>query len=67
MLLPTVDAPLANPSSIIFAEDCFKLLNIPIDRVKQVLVKTLEKLFGGKSVELLRIVVSGFGKCRCFS
>ncbi|XP_057250338.1 amidase 1 isoform X3 [Beta vulgaris subsp. vulgaris] len=55
VLLPTVDAPLANPSSIIFAEDCFKLLNIPIDRVKQVLVNTLEKLFGGQVLKYMDI------------
>lgn len=50
VLLPSLDAHLVNSNPIIIAEDCFKLLNIPIDRVKQVLVKAMEKMFGGQAL-----------------
>lgn len=50
VLLPPVDVNLEKPNPIIIAEDCFNLLNIPIDRVKHILVKSVEKVFGGKPV-----------------
>ncbi|GMG99708.1 hypothetical protein Nepgr_001548 [Nepenthes gracilis] len=50
-LLPLPDMETASPSKIIIAEDCFRLLTIPIDRVKQPLVKSVEKLFGGHVIE----------------
>ncbi|PPS10684.1 hypothetical protein GOBAR_AA09951 [Gossypium barbadense] len=43
--LPDVDP--IKPSQIIIAEDCFRLSTIPSDRTAQVLVKSIEKLFGG--------------------
>ncbi|XP_056697393.1 amidase 1 isoform X2 [Spinacia oleracea] len=55
VLLPPLDHPLVTPSQIIVAEDCFKLLNIPIDRVKQVLVKSVEKSFGGQVLKYMDI------------
>ncbi|CAO2836661.1 unnamed protein product [Amaranthus hypochondriacus] len=55
VLLPPLDANLTNSKSIIIAEDCFKLLNIPIDRVKQVLVKSIEKLFGGQVIKYMNL------------
>ncbi|MBA0803793.1 hypothetical protein Gohar_013964, partial [Gossypium harknessii] len=42
--LPDVDP--IKPSQIIIAEDCFRLSTIPSDRTVQVLVKSIEKLFG---------------------
>ncbi|KAI8022731.1 Amidase 1 [Camellia lanceoleosa] len=39
------------PSHIIIPEDCFRLLSIPSDRVTTVLVKSVEKLFGGHIVK----------------
>ncbi|XP_021742471.1 amidase 1-like [Chenopodium quinoa] len=53
VLLPPLDPHLVSPSPIIIAEDCFKLLNIPIDRVKQVLVKSVEKVFGGQVLKYM--------------
>ncbi|XP_042517123.1 amidase 1-like [Macadamia integrifolia] len=38
------------PSHIIVADDCFQLLSIPSDRVTQVLLKSIEKLFGGQII-----------------
>ena len=35
-----------NPRSIIIADDCFQLLNIPGDKVAQAVIKSTEKLFG---------------------
>nr|AXY97839.1 Amidase 1 [Populus tomentosa] len=35
------------PSQVIIAEDCFQLSNIPNDRLGQVLVKSVEKIYGG--------------------
>ncbi|MBA0561482.1 hypothetical protein Golob_018305, partial [Gossypium lobatum] len=43
--LPDVDS--IKPSQVIIAEDCFRLSTIPSDRTAQVLVKSIEKLFGG--------------------
>ncbi|KAF8394435.1 hypothetical protein HHK36_020643 [Tetracentron sinense] len=47
--LPDVDP--VRPSQIIIPEDCFRLLNIPSDRVTQVLIKSVEKLFGGQVIK----------------
>ena len=44
--LPDVDP--IKPSQIIIPEDCFRLSSVPSDRTAQVLVKSIEKLFGGK-------------------
>lgn len=46
VLLPLPDLNPVAPSQIIIPEDCFRLLS-KSDRVTQVLVKTVEKLFGG--------------------
>uniref|UniRef100_A0A5B7BDI1 Amidase domain-containing protein n=1 Tax=Davidia involucrata TaxID=16924 RepID=A0A5B7BDI1_DAVIN len=47
--LPVVDP--VRPSHIIIPEDCFKLLSIPSDRMTKVLVKSIEKLYGGHIVK----------------
>ncbi|CAL5397347.1 unnamed protein product [Camellia sinensis] len=47
--LPIVEP--VKPSHIIIPEDCFPLLSIPSDRVTTVLVKSVEKLFGGHIVK----------------
>eukprot|EP00262_Sarcandra_glabra_P014168 TRINITY_DN407_c0_g1_i4.p1 TRINITY_DN407_c0_g1~~TRINITY_DN407_c0_g1_i4.p1 ORF type:complete len:438 (+),score=54.47 TRINITY_DN407_c0_g1_i4:24-1337(+) len=39
------------PSSIIIPDDCFQLLSIPSDRVTHVLIKSVEKVFGGQIVK----------------
>lgn len=38
------------PSQVIIAEDCFQLSNIPNDRLGQVLVKSVEKIYGGQLI-----------------
>ncbi|KAJ9676807.1 hypothetical protein PVL29_022021 [Vitis rotundifolia] len=40
-----------NPRQIIFADDCFQSLRIPVDRVYQVVLKSTEKLFGRQVVK----------------
>ncbi|XP_043726263.1 amidase 1-like [Telopea speciosissima] len=46
--LPNVEP--VQPSHIIVPDDCFQLVSIPSDRVTQVLLKSVEKLFGGQIV-----------------
>ncbi|KAJ4956095.1 hypothetical protein NE237_012878 [Protea cynaroides] len=46
--LPNVEP--VQPSHIVIPDDCFQLLSIPSDRVTQVLLKSVEKLFGGQIV-----------------
>lgn len=45
ILLPLPDDNDTRPTKIIIAEDCFKLLNNG-DQVKEVLIHTVEKLYG---------------------
>lgn len=42
---PVIDS--VRPSQVLIAEDCFKLLSIPTERVAQVLVNSVEKTFEG--------------------
>ncbi|XP_057960452.1 amidase 1-like [Malania oleifera] len=51
VLLKLPDLDPVNLSQIILPGDCFQLLSIPTDRVTQVLVRSVEKLFGGHVVE----------------
>ncbi|KAM7478001.1 hypothetical protein LguiA_026214 [Lonicera macranthoides] len=51
--LPHVDP--VTPTNIIIAEDCFKLLSIPSDRVTKVLIKSIDKIFGGHIVNYASI------------
>ncbi|KAL2942123.1 Amidase 1 [Bienertia sinuspersici] len=53
VLLPPLDVSHVNPSQIIIADDCFKLLSIPIERVKHVLVNSVEKVFGGQAIKCM--------------
>ncbi|KAF2298319.1 hypothetical protein GH714_022110 [Hevea brasiliensis] len=46
ILLQLPDVDLVRPRQIFIAEDCFQLSSIPNNRVSQVLVKSVEKLFG---------------------
>ncbi|XP_043726253.1 amidase 1-like [Telopea speciosissima] len=46
--LPNVQP--VQPSHVVIPDDCFQLLSIPSNRVTQVLLKTIEKLFGGQIV-----------------
>lgn len=48
MLLQLSDMSPVGPTQLIIADDCFQLSSIPSNRVKQVLVDSVEKLFGGK-------------------
>ncbi|XVF31312.1 hypothetical protein REPUB_Repub16aG0134900 [Reevesia pubescens] len=45
--LPNTDP--VRPSQVIIPEDCFSLSSIPSDRTTQVLVRSVEKLFGGNN------------------
>ncbi|TXG65549.1 hypothetical protein EZV62_006824 [Acer yangbiense] len=51
VLLQLPDMHLVKPSQFIIPEDCFQLSSIPSDRITQVLVKSVEKLFGGHLVK----------------
>ncbi|KAG7578216.1 Amidase signature (AS) superfamily [Arabidopsis thaliana x Arabidopsis arenosa] len=46
VLLQLPFATQRNPRQIILADDCFQLLNIPVDQITQVVIKSAEKLFG---------------------
>ncbi|CAN8269139.1 unnamed protein product [Cochlearia groenlandica] len=46
VLLQLPFATQRNPRQIILADDYFQLLNIPVDRITQVVIKSAEKLFG---------------------
>lgn len=51
VLLQLPDVSSVRPSQIIIPEDCFRLLSIPSDRVTQVLINSVEKLYGGHIVK----------------
>ncbi|XVF41953.1 hypothetical protein PTKIN_Ptkin01aG0321800 [Pterospermum kingtungense] len=51
VLLHIPDEDPIQPSKIIIPEDCFHLSSIPVDRTAQVLVRSIEKLFGGQCVK----------------
>ncbi|XP_042517125.1 amidase 1-like [Macadamia integrifolia] len=51
--LPNVEP--VQPSQIIVPDDCFQLLSIPSDRLTQVLLKSIEKLFGGQIVRHINL------------
>ncbi|KAJ9131483.1 hypothetical protein P3X46_035139 [Hevea brasiliensis] len=53
ILLQLPDVDLVRPRQIFIAEDCFQLLSTPNNRVSQVIVKSVEKLFGGDVVKHL--------------
>ncbi|KAF2298322.1 hypothetical protein GH714_022190 [Hevea brasiliensis] len=53
ILLQLPDVDLVRPRQIFIAEDCFQLSSIPNNRVSHVLVKSVEKLFGGDVVKHL--------------
>ncbi|KAH9604589.1 hypothetical protein KSS87_006582 [Heliosperma pusillum] len=55
VLLPSGDIPPSVPNPIFIPEDCFKLLCIPVDRVQKVIVKSIEKLFGGQVVKFMTL------------
>ncbi|KAJ4825794.1 Amidase 1 [Turnera subulata] len=55
MLLQFPHSTLAKPGQIIIAKDCFQLSSIPDERTSQVLVKSVEKLFGGHLVQHLNL------------
>ncbi|XVF41972.1 hypothetical protein PTKIN_Ptkin01aG0323100 [Pterospermum kingtungense] len=51
VLLHIPDEDPIKPNQIIIPEDCFCLSSIPVDRTAQVLVRSIEKLFGGQCVK----------------
>ncbi|KAG5564807.1 hypothetical protein RHGRI_000869 [Rhododendron griersonianum] len=51
VLLQLREVEPVKPTHITIAEDCFQLLSIPSHRVTSVLVKSVEKLFGGHIVK----------------
>ncbi|KAL5850798.1 hypothetical protein ACOSQ4_008811 [Xanthoceras sorbifolium] len=51
VLLQLPDTHLMKPSQLIVPEDCFQLSSSPSDRITQLLVKSVEKLFGGHVVK----------------
>ncbi|KAK0601916.1 hypothetical protein LWI29_028740 [Acer saccharum] len=51
VLLQLPDMHLVKPSQFIIPEDCFQLSSIPSDRITQILVKSVEKLFGGHMIK----------------
>ncbi|XP_062002693.1 amidase 1-like isoform X1 [Rosa rugosa] len=68
-LLQIPDAHPVRPAQLIIAEDCFQLSSIPSDRVKQGLVHSVEKLFGGhvlKHANLGDVVKDKVPSLNCF-
>ncbi|KAK2972493.1 hypothetical protein RJ640_017665 [Escallonia rubra] len=55
VLLQLPDVRPVRPTQVIIAEDCFKLLSIPSDRVTRVLVNAVDKIFGGNIVNYSNI------------
>ncbi|TQD78380.1 hypothetical protein C1H46_036073 [Malus baccata] len=51
VLLQLADTGPVVPTQLIIAEDCFQLSSVPSSRVKQVLVDSVEKLFGGHVIK----------------
>ncbi|KAJ0078935.1 hypothetical protein Patl1_22686 [Pistacia atlantica] len=51
VLLESSDTPHVRPSQVIVAEDCVGLSSIPSGRTTQVLLKAVEKLFGGHIIK----------------
>ncbi|XP_031283292.1 amidase 1-like [Pistacia vera] len=51
VLLESSDTPHVRPSQVIVAEDCVRLSSIPSGRTTQVLLKAVEKLFGGHIIK----------------
>lgn len=46
------------PTRIIIADDCFQLSNIPHNLGTQVLIKAVEKLYGGEQADMVDILLS---------
>ncbi|KAL8474686.1 hypothetical protein ACS0TY_031215 [Phlomoides rotata] len=46
VLLQVPYASQRNPRSIVIADDCFQLSKVPADRMTQVVIKSIEKLYG---------------------
>lgn len=57
--LPHVDP--VKPSQFIIAEDSFQLSTVPSNRVAGVLVKSVEKLYGGKRLDHITLSKSNSG------
>ncbi|KAK4781544.1 hypothetical protein SAY86_015646 [Trapa natans] len=51
VLLRSPQVDYVRPSQVIIAEDCFQLLSIPSERVARVLVKSVERKFGGHVIK----------------
>ncbi|GAV63177.1 Amidase domain-containing protein [Cephalotus follicularis] len=51
ILLQLSDINPARPTQLIIAEDCFQLSSIPNDRTIDILIKSVEKLFGGHIIK----------------
>ncbi|KAL3538076.1 hypothetical protein ACH5RR_001442 [Cinchona calisaya] len=51
ILLGLHDVSSATPSKIIIAEDCFKLLSFPHDRLTRAIVQSVEKFYGSHSIQ----------------
>ncbi|XP_048424160.1 amidase 1-like [Pyrus x bretschneideri] len=51
VLLQLPDTGPVVPTQLIIAEDCFQISSVPSSRVKQVLVDSVEKLFGGHVIK----------------
>lgn len=48
VLLQLPNADPVRPAQFIIAEDCFQLSSIPSSRVEEVLIKSVEELYGSK-------------------
>ncbi|KAI3463705.1 hypothetical protein Pfo_020368 [Paulownia fortunei] len=46
VLLQVPYAAQRNPRNIVIADDCFQLSKVPADRISQVVIKSIEKLYG---------------------
>jgi hypothetical protein len=48
VLLPSPQAVPVRPTQIIVADDCFQLSSIPYDVVPRIVIKEIQKLYGGE-------------------
>lgn len=55
VLLKVPDVAPVLPSCVIVPDDCFHLLNVPTDRLTQVIITSAEKLFGSQIIKHVNI------------
>lgn len=57
VLLQVPYASQRSPRSIVIADDCFQLSKVPADRMTQVVMKSIEKLYGSMFLSVTSVVL----------